>query len=110
MIAAEHNAVLFQAMPNDSYLAVGAGGRQGADGALKAIESVGFIQSGYLKRFVILVSTCVAFRHRSSSIFRASGANQPHYRLTAGESGRRRITKRLKDISPLLPAGVRLIE
>jgi hypothetical protein len=69
MVAAEHNPVLFQSMSNDFYLAVGAGRRERADGALEAIEGVGFIQSGYLKRFVILVSTCVAFRHRSLLYF-----------------------------------------
>jgi hypothetical protein len=108
MIAAEHNPVLFQSMPNDFHLAVGAGRRQRADGAFKAIESVGFIQGDHLERLVILVSARVAFWHKSSSIFGVSGANRPHYRLSAGESGRQQITKRLKDISQLWRQGVHL--
>jgi hypothetical protein len=69
MIAAEHDAVLFQPMPHDFYLAVRASGRESADGALKAIESVGFIQSGNLKRLVVVVAASIASRHKSLLYF-----------------------------------------
>lgn len=59
----EDSSVRLHSVANHCYPAVVAGGREGMDGALEAVEGVSLsFRSGYLERLVVLVSTYFTVR------------------------------------------------
>jgi hypothetical protein len=67
-------AVRFDAVADDSAIAVRANWRQRVDCALEAVEDVTLSAHEYFKRLVILVFTNFAFRH--TQFVRAKGASR----------------------------------
>jgi hypothetical protein len=63
MNTTEDFALRFDAVADDTAIAMRANRRQRVDCALEAVEDVTFAAHHYLKRFVILVFANFAFRH-----------------------------------------------
>jgi hypothetical protein len=73
MVAAKHHPALFHAMTNNPHPAMRTGGGKLIDGAFEAIKRIGFIGSNYLKRFIVIVSAPITFRHNFSTVVEAAG-------------------------------------
>jgi hypothetical protein len=66
--AAVDGSVDFHTVSDDAASAMRAGGRKGLDGTLKGIKGMSLAPDQDLKGFVVVVSTCFANGHKSSSV------------------------------------------
>jgi hypothetical protein len=58
----------FHTVSDDTTAAMRAGGRKGLDGTLKGIKGMSLAPDQDLKGLVVIVSTCLANGHKSSSV------------------------------------------
>ena len=63
VITAKHPASTLEAMSDDAYTAVFAGGRKGMDRAFEAIKGKSPALGYDLKRFVVLITASITFDH-----------------------------------------------